>query len=998
MFKPNALKSSIALAMGIGLPVALLSPASSLAQEDAQAEEIVVTGSRILRRDFEAASPILTVDSDTFEQVSTLGVESALNQLPQFVPAGTQFVSGDVQASAFNSPGISSLNLRGLGPNRNLVLVDGRRAQPANATLVVDVNTIPAAAIESVEVISGGASATYGADAIAGVVNFKLRDNYEGIQIDAQTSATEHGGGEETRISGLIGGNFDSNRGNVMLGAEWAQREAVFTRDRDFYTNAWADPGTPGGEALTQTYFNPGFANNPSQAVIDGMGFTGATPLQNFYLNPDGSLFINDPVMERYTGPLAPERKILDGNTSEPGTLSQNNIRNMVSSPLDRYSMFAKAQYDITDNVTAFIQANFSELEVNQVLAYSPASSLWAATVPRDGRALPAELEALLASRPDPDADWTMERVLDFMGPRRSHNESSVYQVMAGIEGSLGDSSWQYEAYASHGKTTVLNFLEGFASLERYRTLVAAPDFGRNYFPDAAFGGYVISCTSGLPIVEEFEISQDCRDSIAANMKNWTTLSQDIVEANFTGDLFELPAGTVGSAFGISYRENAVQFEPDLLNDAQSIIDSPIGLFAANNTKGSTRVKEYYGEVLVPVLADLPLVQDLSLELGARYSDYDTTGSVWTYKALGDWTLNDSVRLRGGYQLANRAPNTAELFTGPTQQVVGFPGSDPCASDTTNSWGNVPSNPNRAQVQALCNEIINANGANNDSVFWSDPDNFTGPFGFFPLELDEVIGNPDLDNEEAETWTFGVVFNLFDSLTMSLDWYQIEVSDAIAPLDSFTTYRKCLNADGTNPNFEFNEFCELITRDPITGERQQVEAPYFNLGSIETSGVDVQINYAMDLAGGGLSFTSIINYLDTYKTQATEDSEFVENKGTLAQGGQFDYRIFNTVSYFRDNWGLGLRHRYLPEIESAGYALDPTTTTKGANDYNILDMFGHWNFSDALSVRAGIDNLLDTQPEIVGRTPGQTNASGSTSAGFYDTLGRRFYLGAQLRY
>ncbi|RYZ61752.1 MAG: TonB-dependent receptor, partial [Proteobacteria bacterium] len=238
--------------------------------------EVTVTGSRIVRRDLDAASPIVTVSEDTFENTSAVSVEAALNELPQFKPDRTQFVAGDVQASAFNTPGISSVNLRGLGSNRNLVLLDGRRAQPANATLTVDVNSIPAAAIANVEVISGGASATYGADAIAGVVNFKLKRDFQGLVVDLQSGITEQGDGDETRLSGLIGGNFGDGRGNVMVGLELARRGSVMERDRDFFVAGFNDPQTTGSPLSSFASYNPAGPNGPSQAAVNSV--FGTTP------------------------------------------------------------------------------------------------------------------------------------------------------------------------------------------------------------------------------------------------------------------------------------------------------------------------------------------------------------------------------------------------------------------------------------------------------------------------------------------------------------------------------------------------------------------------------------------------------------------------------------------------------------------------------------------------------------------------------------------------
>src|SRR5688572_7451003 len=228
----SLLSMSIAVALGSA-------PAALRAQEPtaprSQLEEVVVTGTRIVRQDLVANSPIQTVDSEFFENSSTVAIETMLNQLPQFVPAITQFDTGNVQPSATNTTGANTISLRGLGANRNLVLFDGRRAQPVNSLLVVDTNSIPSAAIERVEVVTGGASATYGADAIAGVVNFVMKKNFEGLNIDVQTGSTEQGDGGETRVAALLGANIADGRGNVMIGLERADREQAKQNGRPFF-------------------------------------------------------------------------------------------------------------------------------------------------------------------------------------------------------------------------------------------------------------------------------------------------------------------------------------------------------------------------------------------------------------------------------------------------------------------------------------------------------------------------------------------------------------------------------------------------------------------------------------------------------------------------------------------------------------------------------------------------------------------------------------------
>lgn len=522
--------------------VAIHSPAAWSAEGAAAEElqEVTVTGSRIVRRDFESSSPIVTVGGEMLENTGTQAVETTLNQLPQFVPSQTMFSAGDVQPSAFSNPGIVTLNLRGIGANRNLVLVDGRRPQPANAQLLVDVNSIPGAAIESVEIISGGASAVYGADAMGGVTNFKMKKNFQGLSLNFQGSTTEQGGGEEYSVSALIGGNFIEGRGNAMLGVTYTNREVLMARERKFYTDGWHDVNTPGGESLRMSQIgfpNVGATPNaPDPAVFaqifgPGRNYAGESP----YINFDGTLFLNTAANPGigYTGPVNDEFKRLGSGVTSPGSISANNLNQTITTPLERYSIFGNAHFDITEHTTAFLQANMSSMQVDTVLNYAPATSQWNATIPVDGRPLTPQLAQLLASRPNPTAPYTLSRTLDFAGPRSTSNQTEVYQVLAGVEGDLFNTDWRYEAYFSHGKTSLLTEMSGFPGLQNYRAVVSAPNWGKNL--NRSVGPplfFELKCTTGLPIVTEFEPSQDCIDSISGNMKHLTETKQDIFETN----------------------------------------------------------------------------------------------------------------------------------------------------------------------------------------------------------------------------------------------------------------------------------------------------------------------------------------------------------------------------------------------------------------------------------------------------------------------------------
>ena len=1014
-------------------------------------EEVIVTGSRIARRDFEATSPIMTVDAQAFENSSTVSIESVLNQYPQFVPDGTQFDNANIEPSAFESPGISSVNLRGLGSSRNLVLVNGRRMQPANATLTVDVSTIPTAALQSVEAITGGASSVYGADAISGVVNFILREDFEGIDFDIQTGITDEGDGEETRVSMLIGGDIGQGRGNVMLGAEWAERGKIYDRDRDFIVAGWNDPGTTTG-AVAATYWACGGPSGPcaSQAATDAVFADVAAPgtvnpAVQTSINADGTVFKNQTAplpggppspftatgALSYNGPLGPERKLMSFQSNIVG---ETNTDGYVSSPLERYSLFGRAFYDLGDNTRAFLQGTFSEVEVDSVGPWTLAIVASQATIPHGtgiyapslnattgatnaaylpGGAyglncpptggctnsqafpVPSELATLLDSRSTPNANFTLQRYLDFMPSRATNNQSTVYQLQAGFEGDFPSRDWTWEAYVSYGETTIDSYLyEGWASDQRWKQVAQAPNFGRGLVQTSLTGalGFNIRCTTGLPLVSSFTPSADCIDAIEARMKQFTRLSQTIVEANIQGGLADMRAGQLRFAAGISGRENTALYEPDPLVDSQSIRDNPIGLFPQNETQGETDVAEIYGELLLPVF------EDLELELGYRYSDYDTQGGVDTYKALFNWGATDSIRVRGGRQIANREPNVAERFTGPSQNVVTFPGADPCLANTLNTWGNHASNPNRLQVQALCSAIINA-PPGQPSQWDLAPNTYTGPFPFvFQLEVEERRGNPTVRSEQAETYTIGAVLQR-ERWSASIDYYTIEIKDAIAPQDALTAYQFCFNFFGTNPSYSIDDpggYCDLIVRDPISGYRVQVNALYRNLSALETDGVDLQFNWNGDIGANRFFLNFLVSTVNSYEIQQIPGGTFTEYAGTFGAGGQFDYRTFTTFGVNLADVNLGLRWIHLPEIKDVTYATNSSTTVQPTSAYDRLDLFGGWAITERMQLRFGVDNLLDTDPEIVGYNPGVTNNVGITNQGFYDILGRRYYAGLKV--
>lgn len=952
-----------------------------------------MTGSRIARRDFTAASPIVTVAGEQFEQTSSIGVEQILNRLPQFTPADSQFSSGEATPGAFSTPGLATLNLRGLGTNRNLVLINGRRGQPSSATLAVDINTVPASAIANVEVITGGASAVYGADAISGVVNFILKDDFEGIDVDVQTSATQDGGGEESRVSILMGSSLNDT-GNVMLGLDWVSRNPLWERDRDFFVDGWNDPGTLGSAIfLYDAGFEP-LSNPPSQAAVDqvfsqyGIAPGTASTRQVFHFNEDGTLF-------QATG--ARNYRGLEGpgyvnKIQTDGNLDGDDMDTQASAGLNRYSMFARAVQQVTENISAFAQGNFSSIEVEAVASYAPAQGLlWGAPIPYDPAnfPIPTDLQTLLDSRANPTAPWSLYDVTEYVGSRKTLGDTTVYQVAAGLEGQFDNRDWTWEAYVSQGDTHIVSTLPGHLALENYRAVVGSPNYGQDAYIDAG-NGFELQCTTGLPIFSSFTPSADCLDSIVTVLRSTTDVEQKIAEFNMQGGIMEMPGGELRFALGSAYRENTMEYHPDSIQDNRSVFNRPVGVIQADDSAGATDVFELYGELLVPVTGRF------TLELGTRSSDYNTAGRVSTHKALFDYQATDRLRFRGGRQLANRAPNTAELFLGKTLALVGFPGGDPCATNTgtpNRSWGNTPDNPNQAEIQALCSAITN----NPSSIFDQDPSSWQN-IPNFGLEVEIQRGNPNLDPEEAETYTLGAVW-IGDKFTAAIDVYDVDIQGAISRISVYTVYQKCFNVDGSNPTFTIDDaggWCRMIERDE-NGRRLRVEAPYFNLGGLRTAGVDLQLNWNGTLGGNAMYVSSVLNYLNSYEEQASPEDEYIDYAGSLAQGGQFDWRLLTTVGYDIGNIGLGLRWRHLPSALDASSITSPMTDIMGVDAYDMFDFFGRWQINDTVNLRFGIDNLLDKSPEIVGQRPGN-NALGSTNRGYYDILGRRAFAAVKLSF
>ena len=1046
-------------------------PADASAQksskEDTTLEEVVVTGSRIVRRDYESQSPIVTINADAFKNNSSVALESTLNQLPQFNPSGNQSSLSPAQnpfPSATSTPGAATLDLRGLGPNRTLVLVDGQRAQPINATLAVDLNTIPSAAIESVEAITGGAASTYGADAIAGVVNFKLKKNFQGLQFDAQTGISQQGDDQENQVSALMGTNFGDGKGNIMMALSYAKRGGVQGADHAWVRAGWNDPGTlapaPGGTNLSEFVWDT--ANVPSAG-----GWIGKSPA--YYIDQNGSLFdANSPTNSAhpYTGPV--------GGTSgykvnRDGTLGFNNEQNdQLQIPLTRWSAFASGHFNINDHVSVYAKLNYSETKTSYEGGTDQLENIWAVTVPynplyddpssatfQNGppgtkyHPVPQQLATLLDSRTNPGAPWTYNGGLDYIGGFTELNTSDVYQFTLGFNGDVPFSSstkdWTWDVYGSHGQTNVIQQQpNGYPSLSQIQALFNSNMYGQgftNSFPIAVGGG----CTSGLPIFNANgsvnnspTISANCTDWILLRMNTITQLTQQIAEADLQGGLFEMPfsAGKVRFALGADYRSDDFNFNPDSGYNANQPYPNVVNNIALPvGVAGSTSVSEVYTEFSIPLVKDLPFVKSLEFDPGFRYSRYNTTGGVNTFKLLGDWAVTDWIKFRGGLEVANRAPNIAELFTPIGGSSLTF-GYDPCAVyPQTPSWGNSATNPNRLNAQALCQYLITRDGgpasimvpgasANNYQYFFGG---YTPNAFPFPIALTQ--GNPDLKSEVARTLTVGTVIRapftspLLSKMTLSLDAYHVQLDGAIGIPAFNTVYQECLSpqyntlvgaAPGTYSGAQMaanNPYCGLINREyapqagDVYGAMRNYKAEYINQGGIKTAGLDAQFDWNVRPSDvdflraipGSLGLNVVGSYLQEYQVSPFTGASYINYTGTVGtgtSGSLFRYKLLSTLTYSVGPATGGLRWQHLPSVAAAPGS---SPGTLGAGSYNLYSLFGSWTINDTLEIRGGVDNLFNVWPEWAGAIVGTNNNTGTTNEN-YDTIGRRFYLGLRARF
>jgi iron complex outermembrane recepter protein len=977
-----------------GLPVVPLVLACQSALADDQGTErepetlptyvdhIIVTGTRITRRDYESASPIVTVLPELFESIGAPTVEAALNQLPQLVPHGT---------STANNPSVSGqafLNLRGLGPTSTLVLLDGRRIMPANGTGTVDVNLIPPTLIERVEIVSGGASAVYGSDAVAGVANFRLRESFEGFELGGLYGQTDRGDGEQWNVHLTAGAQFAGGRGSVYGFLGRSERQLVTQGDRAFsrYALLYLGPGDgtlgpgngfiAGGTQIIEegAAFLPIAGANPiSQDAFDELlaSYGESAPFQGgFGFNDDGTLF----TMGNFTpGSVANYRGVRDPVQFNDRAYGYNFAPpNALQLPLERTSAFGRLSFELTDSVRLYADGLYGDYSVSQRLAPTPLTLVF---MPHDNPFIPADLAALLDSRPDPGAPFPWIKRVSELGPRIARNDYEVYDGTIGLDGYLTD-TWRFDAYAQYGENRQSRRQSGNALRSRVEELTFAADGG-------------LAACGGFDVFGFGSISPECAAYIAVDGEDEVRIKRFIAEFSIEGAIVELPAGELRAAFGAMHKRDRFSYTADpiaarFLPDRRSDI---VGFNARDDVRGEDHNTDLYVEALVPLLAHRPGVDLLEVGLGYRHSEYDQAGGADAWKVELLYRPIEPLRFRGSFQNAIRAPSISELFTPQLQDEVPLgPARDPCEVTSAARAG-----PDAAAVEALCL----AQGVPAELLpTLRHATNFASIFRG---------GNPDLRPEEAETWTFGLVWSPAGShprlgrVQASIDWYRIELESAIATVPLQVILALCFDPQ-VNPDFSADQpWCTFFARNPDTGQIEDGFVINRNLGVIKTSGVDLQLDWSLPVGPGTLSAGWLISWLDSFERNAganalTQELGGSAGGGNLLLGGSLpEWKSLLSLRYAWRGTLLGARTRYIAAMD------DSTEPAFRIPSRTYLDLFGHYDFApgrfDGLRLGFGIENLTDRDPPIF---PSYTAAN--TDPQQYDVLGRRYFATLNYRF
>ncbi len=907
MYTNSKVAKSIRLALMFGGASMALSGAASAqdTSDEAQVEEaqerISVTGSRIKRTDLETASPISVFTSEDLEASGYTTVEKFVHSLPA--------VSGAAQGSNVNngSNGSATVSLRGLGSGRTLLLVNGRR------TAFSDMNSIPMSFIERIEVLRDGASTIYGSDAIAGVINFITKRDFEGAEFVAQYDLTGEGDGETTKVAATVG--TSSDRGNVVLSLEYTNRNQIWQGDREFAACPLFDDGDGG-------VFCGG-----SGTTAMGTWSTESGSYKGYVVDPE-------------TGNIRPFNNATDGYNYAA-------VSYMVT-PMEVFSINGAASYDLTADTTVFLEGGFTNRQSDQLMG--PEGTFWGQFVPGTHPNNPV------------GEDLFINRRLTESGGRAFTQDLNDYRMVVGFEGFL-DNGWTWDVSYNYTRFVDTRVDFGRANEARFLTLTdqAACD------ADAACPGL------WNPFVPDSLTQAQLDYAFIPNSPVVRGQTKQFM-ANISGDLFGfgLPAGDIAWAAGVEKRWEDYLFQPDgaaLIGQIYSV--------AGEKTEGQYDVTEAFIELDVPLLADMPGVEDLRLSAAVRSSNYSFLDSTTNTKLGLEYTPFEGLLIRATRADGFRAPSITELFAPRQESNLNY--NEPC-----DNWA---SNPD-ANIQANC-----------------AAEGLPGNFQLASNQSASLVGgNPDLTPEESESLTVGFVYtpDFIENFSLAVDYFNIEITDGVGKIDTNTIVNGCYSS----ANFS-SPLCDLIlgaaemgrpaysaqapNRD-ILGAVAGIVATNANLSSFETAGYDFDANWSTDFASGLLKLRLEGTYLDDYSFTSAPGAMPTQYAGFFAADQWEDsiaafskLRTNFTASYAMDNVSVAWTARYMQGTDDLNF--DPADTSGYAGSAVYHDLQASYMLNDTTTISGGVRNLFDRLPPYT-----TNNDDMNTIATSYDLAGAYWYV------
>jgi iron complex outermembrane recepter protein len=1009
---------------------------SSQPAEPTSAQEIVVTGTLIRNPNLVASAPVTVVGQDEMQLRQTNVAEEVLRTIPAATPSiGSQVNNGN--------GGFAFVNLRGLGSKRNIVILDGVRIVPAELLGRVDLNNIPLALVDRVDVLTGGASSTYGADAVSGVVNFITRSDFSGVELQVSDQITQRGDGNYIRGDLTLGANFDDGRGNAVISVGYQESDPVFFGGND----------RPLSHVTLESY---------DEFFVAGQGSSTTTP----------SAF-------DVGGGLSRRQVSADGTTIVPFHTAFNfNPYNVFQTPFKRYNLFGASHYDISDHITAYARGMFSNNQVDTIIAPSGVfgnpvtfnisnpfltdaqAAFFCSRIDTDpvtaGIQPPADCAGARTVTDPNDPNFQtitvgLRRRTPEVGPRVSSFQTQFWDFRAGLRGDITDNiGW--DAFVTRGQSDQTQFIQGYVLLSRVQQSLLAVDTGDGPICIDAAGDPVEGCVPTNVFGVPGSITPEMVDFIndAATTRTRTRLSQG--RATINGDApFSSPWSDkpVGFAVGGEYRKYKAQQLSDVLAKTPGELGGAGG--AAPDILGGYDVYEGFAEVIAPIVTDRPFFDELTLEAGIRRSKYTVNATetdlalagitggqpgfkTTTWKVAGSWAPVPDIKARATYNHAVRAPNISELFFPETTGLTNL-GTDPCAGTNLNNFfvGGIPGG-TLTTLGAVCV----AQGAPVSQLGFIDNPTAGQANATF-------VGNLQLQPETANTWTVGAVLRprFIPGLNATIDYYNIKIKDAITTPTPGDLIGACFGTTPTSPpaGAPTDPACLVIGRNPISGglegspaEVSGLFAPLSNLGKLVAKGVDATINYRRDLgsimgAPTKLNISASGNHTISARFQATPTSVDRECAGfySVNCGPSAGEIIPKWTANTRATLSLGradlsLLWRYIHKVQLEplqlqsdldaaiaaecedpagedpdGCMIDPRFRKIKAHNY--FDLSTRFNVNEHFDLTFTVMNLLDKDPPVVGGTVGTTTMNGgNTYPSTYDPLGRRFAASARIKF